>query len=60
MNQMFTAHKIYSLEIIGKLINKTKRATFPYPPFFETPCSIFSNVYFSNEGTGLFTVKTAL
>jgi hypothetical protein len=34
MNQMFTGYKIYLLEIIGKLINKTKRATFPYPPFF--------------------------
>ena len=34
MNQICTSYKIYLLEIIGKLINKTKRATFPYPPFF--------------------------
>ena len=34
MNQIFTGYKIYLLEIIGKLINKTKCATFPYPPFF--------------------------
>ena len=34
MNQIFTGYKIYLLEIIGKLINKTKRATFPYHTFF--------------------------
>jgi hypothetical protein len=27
-------YKIYLLGIIGNLINKTKRATFPYPTFF--------------------------
>ena len=30
MNQIFTGYKIYLLEIIGKLINKTNRATFPF------------------------------
>ena len=34
MNQIVTGYKVYLLEIIGKLINKTKCATFPYPPFF--------------------------
>ena len=34
MNQIFTGYKIYLLEIIWKLINKTKRATFPYHTFF--------------------------
>ena len=34
MNQICTGYKIYLSEIIGKLINKSKRATFPYPTFF--------------------------
>jgi hypothetical protein len=34
MNQIFTGYKIYLLEIIGELINKTNCGTFPYPPFF--------------------------
>jgi hypothetical protein len=34
MNQIFTGYKIYLLDIIGKLINKTIRATFPYHTFF--------------------------
>jgi hypothetical protein len=34
MNQIFTGYKIYLLEIIGKLINNTKRDTFPYHTFF--------------------------
>jgi hypothetical protein len=33
INQIFTGYKIYLLEIIGKLRNKTKHATYPYTTF---------------------------
>ena len=34
MNQICTGYMIYLIKIIGKLINKTKCATFPYHTFF--------------------------
>jgi hypothetical protein len=43
MNHIFPGYKSYLLEIIGKLINKIKRATFPYHTFFLDVLYILNN-----------------
>ena len=54
MNQICTGYKIYLMKIIGKLINKTKRATFPYHTFLWDALYIFTLILYTACTDGLY------